>query len=64
MQSCLVKDRREVQGLLLRPQPVSVSMDLQILDDAHTEFLFKGPIRVYLSPYSAVVTGAFDLSTE
>ncbi len=57
-------DRGEAQGLLLRPQPVLVSVYSQILGDAHTEFLFKGPIRVYLSPYSAVVTGAFDLSTE
>jgi hypothetical protein len=29
-----------------------------------TEERFSGPIRQYLSPYSAVVTGAFDFSTE
>jgi hypothetical protein len=29
-----------------------------------TDCLLRGPMRVYRSPYSAVVTGAFDLMTE
>ena len=29
-----------------------------------TEALLRGPMSVYLSPYSAVVTGALDLMTE
>ena len=29
-----------------------------------TEARLRGPMRVYRSPYSAVVTGAFDLITE
>lgn len=29
-----------------------------------TDCRFNGPMRQYRSPYSAVVTGAFDLMTE
>lgn len=37
---------------------------LQRLLRARTDALFHGPISVYDAPYSAVVTCAFDLSTE
>lgn len=33
-------------------------------DGGRTEALLSGPMRVYRSPYSAVVTGALDLMTE
>jgi hypothetical protein len=31
---------------------------------SHTDWWLRGPMSVYRSPYSAVVTGALDLITE
>lgn len=35
-----------------------------LMEAARTDALFHGPMSVYAAPYSAVVTWAFDLSTE
>lgn len=54
-----------VRALLPQQLPrICQGLEAPLQGYEHTEFLLRGPMRVYLSPYSAVVTGAFDFRTE